>query len=282
MKYYIWGKPNKAPDILNEYADRLAGYYDNQGYERVHEFEAGTVVEANGYFKGYVTRWKEIHCSTSLFKHYIWARPGFPPDQMSDTPEQEDERYVLVHHFEVQHWEFAAVYFMAYVARWAEAPDVFGDVHAFHQVTDLPHPADLTLTPGADQLVLRERLITEEVNDELLPALIQLRHLQVDGYKETPGEERDPLVDVDDAKDAVRRELMVDIADGIVDAIYVLAGCGVTMGIPLGEVWHEVQRSNMAKVDPETGKVRRRDDGKILKPEGWTPPDVKKALGFDP
>ena len=149
-------------------------------------------------------------------------------------------------------------------------------------MTDLPHPVDLTVMPGADQLVLREKLILEEVNDELLPALIQLRHLQVDGYKETPGEERDPLVDVDDGgREKLRKEHMVEIADGIVDAIYVLAGCGVTMGIPLGEVWHEVQRSNMAKVDPETGKVRRRDDGKILKPEGWTPPDVKKALGFD-
>jgi len=32
----------------------------------------------------------------------------------------------------------------------------------------------------------------------------------------------------------------------------------------------------MAKVDPVTGKVKRREDGKILKPEGWTPPDLSK------
>lgn len=213
-------------------------------------------------------------------KYYILGKPGEVPDLATNTSDPLLVR--VVHEFEADDNIHANGYLKGYVARWEEAPDVFGDVHAFHQVTDLPHPADLTLTPGAEQLVLREKLIVEEVNDELLPALIQLRHLQVDGYKETPGEERDPLVDVEDAKDAVRRELMVEIADGIVDAIYVLAGCGMTMGIPLGKVWHEVQRSNMAKVDPETGKVRRRDDGKILKPEGWTPPDVAKALGLKP
>jgi predicted HAD superfamily Cof-like phosphohydrolase len=31
----------------------------------------------------------------------------------------------------------------------------------------------------------------------------------------------------------------------------------------------------MAKVDPVTGKVIRRADGKILKPEGWTPPQLE-------
>jgi predicted HAD superfamily Cof-like phosphohydrolase len=38
--------------------------------------------------------------------------------------------------------------------------------------------------------------------------------------------------------------------------------------------WNEVMRTNFAKIDPETGKVRKREDGKVLKPEGWTPPDL--------
>ena len=42
--------------------------------------------------------------------------------------------------------------------------------------------------------------------------------------------------------------------------------------------WQEVVKTNMAKVDPETGKVRRRTDGKILKPEGWKPPDMTKFV----
>ena len=43
--------------------------------------------------------------------------------------------------------------------------------------------------------------------------------------------------------------------------------------------FREVHRSNMAKVGPG-GKVLRREDGKILKPEGWTPPDLKGVLGL--
>jgi predicted HAD superfamily Cof-like phosphohydrolase len=41
--------------------------------------------------------------------------------------------------------------------------------------------------------------------------------------------------------------------------------------------WEVVTRSNMAKVDPETGRVRRRADNKILKPEGWKAPQEELA-----
>jgi predicted HAD superfamily Cof-like phosphohydrolase len=33
-------------------------------------------------------------------------------------------------------------------------------------------------------------------------------------------------------------------------------------------------RTNFAKIDPTTGKVRKREDGKVLKPEGWTAPEL--------
>ena len=52
-------------------------------------------------------------------------------------------------------------------------------------------------------------------------------------------------------------------------------------GIPLDRVWAAVHRSNMAKVDPATGKVIKRADGKVLKPEGWTPPDIPAALAIE-
>ena len=50
------------------------------------------------------------------------------------------------------------------------------------------------------------------------------------------------------------------------------------MQIPQQDVWNEVARSNLAKIDDETGKVLKRVDGKVLKPEGWTPPDIKSIL----
>jgi predicted HAD superfamily Cof-like phosphohydrolase len=71
---------------------------------------------------------------------------------------------------------------------------------------------------------------------------------------------------------------IVEIADAIADSIYVLIGTALEYGIPLDAVWGEVQISNMAKVDLDTGKVRRREDGKVLKSEGWTKPDIRKAL----
>ena len=33
--------------------------------------------------------------------------------------------------------------------------------------------------------------------------------------------------------------------------------------------------ANPQWIDPETGKVRKREDGKVLKPEGWTPPNLE-------
>jgi predicted HAD superfamily Cof-like phosphohydrolase len=39
-----------------------------------------------------------------------------------------------------------------------------------------------------------------------------------------------------------------------------------------------VLRTNLAKIDPDTGKVIKRDDGKVLKPEGWQPPQLAGYL----
>jgi hypothetical protein len=67
-------------------------------------------------------------------------------------------------------------------------------------------------------------------------------------------------------------------ADAVIDIMVVLIGYGLSRGWPMEMLWEEVMRSNMAKIDPKTRKVRRREDGKILKPEGWTPPDISSVL----
>lgn len=53
--------------------------------------------------------------------------------------------------------------------------------------------------------------------------------------------------------------------------------CGLAHGLPMDEVWAEVQRSNMSKISAD-GTVKRREDGKILKPLGWKPPDIRGVL----
>jgi predicted HAD superfamily Cof-like phosphohydrolase len=74
----------------------------------------------------------------------------------------------------------------------------------------------------------------------------------------------------------------VETLDACMDLIWVTLGYCIHKGYDIEGAWNEVARSNMAKVDPETGKVKRRSDGKILKPADWTPPNlapfVKKAI----
>jgi predicted HAD superfamily Cof-like phosphohydrolase len=43
--------------------------------------------------------------------------------------------------------------------------------------------------------------------------------------------------------------------------------------------WREVMDTNFAKIDPVTGKVRKREDGKVLKPEGWKAPNLEQFIG---
>jgi len=69
---------------------------------------------------------------------------------------------------------------------------------------------------------------------------------------------------------------LVEIADALADLIYIACGTAVSYGIPLDKVFAEVHRSNMAKL--VDGKPIYREDGKVLKPEGWTAPDVEGVL----
>lgn len=77
----------------------------------------------------------------------------------------------------------------------------------------------------------------------------------------------------DELLKAIQNEDLVEIADGIADVMYVILGTGVSYGINMKPIWDEVQRTNMLK---EGGATR--EDGKILKPEGWVPPDIKNLL----
>ena len=69
---------------------------------------------------------------------------------------------------------------------------------------------------------------------------------------------------------------LVEIADALADIIYIAAGTAVSYGIPLDTIFAEVHRSNMSKL--VDGKVIRRSDGKVQKPEGWNPPNIKNIL----
>jgi len=81
--------------------------------------------------------------------------------------------------------------------------------------------------------------------------------------------------EVQELEDSRTRE---DDVDALIDILVVTIGALHSIGVDTEGAWNEVHRSNMAKVDAGTGVVLRREDGKILKPEGWQPPNLKQYL----
>lgn len=67
----------------------------------------------------------------------------------------------------------------------------------------------------------------------------------------------------------------VEQLDALIDILVVTIGAIHSMGADAEGAWKEVMKTNFAKIDHETGKVRKREDGKVLKPVGWVAPDLK-------
>lgn len=80
-------------------------------------------------------------------------------------------------------------------------------------------------------------------------------------------------------KDRTEEELVRDQEDAICGVWISLLKVASRYGQDVSSMMKVVMKSNMAKIDPETGKCKRREsDGKIMKPKGWTPPDTKKEI----
>ena len=70
----------------------------------------------------------------------------------------------------------------------------------------------------------------------------------------------------------------VETLDALIDILVVTIGAIHSAGFDAEGAWKEVMKTNFAKIDKETGKVRKREDGKVLKPLGWTPPELAPFL----
>jgi len=77
--------------------------------------------------------------------------------------------------------------------------------------------------------------------------------------------------------DAIRAHDQVETLDALIDILVVTIGAIHSMGSDAEGAWKEVMSTNFAKIG-EDGKVRKREDGKVLKPQGWQPPDLKPFL----
>ena len=70
----------------------------------------------------------------------------------------------------------------------------------------------------------------------------------------------------------------VEQLDALLDFIVVTIGAIHSAGMDGEGGWKEVMGTNFKKVDEETGKVRKREDGKVLKPLGWKAPALAQYL----
>ena len=122
--------------------------------------------------------------------------------------------------------------------------DVAIAVEEFHSVFNLPRRAQPSLDVEKSLEMLRISLLEEEVSE---------------------------LVAATRARD------LIGIADALADITYVVYGTALTYGIDLDAVLSEVHRSNMSKLD-RNGKPVIRADGKVLKSELYSPPNVAAVL----
>lgn len=118
-------------------------------------------------------------------------------------------------------------------------------VEEFHDVFKIGNASEIKLVEERDY-TLRYNLIKEE-NEEYL--------------------------------DACKNGDIVEIADALGDQLYILFGTILKHGLQhkIEEVYDEIHRSNMSKLD-EQGEPIFREDGKIMKSNLYFKPDIKKIL----
>jgi predicted HAD superfamily Cof-like phosphohydrolase len=119
-------------------------------------------------------------------------------------------------------------------------------VEEFHEIFKIGNRFEPTGTVPAEEAMLRYNLLKEE-NEEYL--------------------------------EACKNGDVVEIADALGDLLYITFGTILRHGLQhkIEEVFDEIHRSNMSKLD-ENGKPIFREDGKVMKSEKYFRPDIKAIL----
>ena len=119
-------------------------------------------------------------------------------------------------------------------------------VRAFHDAFKINNEAEPTAALDNKTVLLRYKLMREE-NEEYL--------------------------------EAAQNENLVEIADALGDMLYILCGTILSHGMQhkIGEVFEEIQRSNMSKLDSDGNPIYR-EDGKVLKSDQYFKPNIQSIL----
>jgi len=84
--------------------------------------------------------------------------------------------------------------------------------------------------------------------------------------------------EVSELQTAVDQNDRVEQLDALIDIMVVTVGAVQSLGVDGEGAWKEVMSTNFAKIDSLTGRVRKREDGKVMKPTGWQPPELSKYI----
>ncbi|MCE2712898.1 MAG: nucleoside triphosphate pyrophosphohydrolase family protein [Cryomorphaceae bacterium] len=124
--------------------------------------------------------------------------------------------------------------------------DTIGAVEEFHNAFGISNNYQPTVELSESDILLRYKLMREE-NEEYL--------------------------------EAAQKGDLVEVADALGDMLYILCGTILKHGLQdkMAEVFQEIQRSNMSKLDAN-GKPIYREDGKVMKSELYFKPDIKTIL----
>tara|TARA_B110000444_G_scaffold151555_1_gene141779 strand:+ start:357 stop:728 length:372 start_codon:yes stop_codon:yes gene_type:complete len=83
--------------------------------------------------------------------------------------------------------------------------------------------------------------------------------------------------ELDELKEAINNNDLLEVADALTDILYVTYGAGHAFGIDLDSCFQEVQNSNMSKLG-EGGKPIYNDSGKVMKGPNYFKPDLSKFI----
>ena len=84
--------------------------------------------------------------------------------------------------------------------------------------------------------------------------------------------------ETDELEEAIQDNDKVEQLDALIDILVVTMGAVRAAGWDGEGAWKEVMDTNFAKIDPTTNKVIKREDGKVLKPEGWKAPQLAQFI----
>ena len=83
--------------------------------------------------------------------------------------------------------------------------------------------------------------------------------------------------ELDEFKQAIDNNDLLEVADALTDILYVTYGAGHAFGINLDACFEEVQNSNMSKLG-NNGKPIYNDQGKVMKGPNYFKPDLSKFI----